>query len=225
MSSVRHRIGVVSISTISLTLVLASCASVLCAEQSREQEFAERELFIRNAMKEQRERNAEALRRVPRMKFKLSVTTLVPFADWDFYYVKGSSIKWYPNPGQSFQPVVVPTGFVTDLTSIPRPFWQLLRPEGRHAYAAVVHDYLYWTQTRPRVEADEIFKMALEDSKVDAWIIKTIYLAVRQFGQESWDDNERLRKAGDLRILKRFPTDFTTPWSEWKKQPGVFKTD
>ena len=219
MSKIAHCMGwqyLAVISTISLVLALASCAPAMRAEPNRKQELIEREAFIRKAMEEQ-----QGL--LPWM-MRVRVSTLVPFADWDFYFVT-DPIGWWSNAGQNFQPVLVPTGFVTDLASIPRVFWQLLRPEGRYAYAAVVHDYLYWTQTRPREEADEIFKIAMEDSKVDSRVIKTIYQAVREFGQGAWDDNARLRKAGERRILKRFPNDFTVAWSDWKKQPDVFANE
>lgn len=72
----------------------------------------------------------------------LQVATLAPFGDWDYYFVKGGPIIWRPNPGQAFKMVNVPEGFVTDLASVPRAFWEIMRPEGRYAYAAVVHDYL-----------------------------------------------------------------------------------
>src|SRR5947199_120869 len=76
---------------------------------------------------------------------------------------------WKPNAGQTFKPVGVPEGFVTDLTSIPKIVWGFnLRPEGPYAYAAVVHDFLYWTQDRSRDEADKIFLIAMGDSKVGA---------------------------------------------------------
>jgi hypothetical protein len=203
---------------------LASCTPALGAEPSRKGELAEREVFIRKAMDENWERiMAEEAERNRRGIFSsLSVATLVPFADWDVYCLKDGSIRWSPNAGQNFQSVVVPMGFVTDLASIPRVFWQALRPEGRYAYAAVVHDYLYWTQKRLREEADQIFKIAMEDSKVKPAIIGTVYQGVRRFGQAAWDNNARLKRAGERRMLKRLPDDFTVSWSDWKKQPDVF---
>ena len=89
-------------------------------------------------------------------------------------------ISWKPNPGQeTYEAVNVPTGFVTDFASIPRVFWSVLRPDGEYAYAAVVHDYLYWTQTRSREEADQILKMAMEDFDVGTTSVSTIFHAVR----------------------------------------------
>jgi Protein of unknown function (DUF1353). len=149
---------------------------------------------------------------------------LVPFKDWDFYYLKGSSEVWTPDPGQKYQPVVVPVGFVTDLASIPKVFWSSgLRPEGSYAYAAIVHDYLYWTQDRPREEADNILREAMQDSKVGNLVLDAIYRAVRLAGESAWKNNAKLKASGEKRILREFPTDFTISWEEWKKRPGVFK--
>jgi len=194
---------------------------------SEEEERGLRAAFIRAAMEEQQEQVRKQLAEMAERGIYplMIVTTLRPFADWDYYFVEGGEIVWQPNPGQTFEKVVVPPGFVTDLTSIPRLFWQILRPEGRYAYAAVVHDYLYWTQKRPREEADQIFKIAMEDSKVDPVKVAAIYEAVRRLGQSAWDENARLRQGGERRMLKRFPEEFTTSWNDWKKQPGVFEEE
>ena len=148
--------------------------------------------------------------------------TLVPFADWDYYYLTQRNASWSPNPGQKYRPVIVPIGFVTDLASIPRPFWTALPREGRYAYAAIVHDYLYWTQDRSRDEADEILKMAMEDAKASNVIVQVIYNAVHLAGQSAWDSNLRLKKAGEHRVLKLFPTDSNVTWSVWKQRQNVF---
>jgi hypothetical protein len=186
-------------------------------------EHSERRSFIEKATEEQWDRVRDAVNEMHKRGIypMMMVTSLRPFGDWDYFVVDGGRITWKPNSGQKYESVVVPSGFVTDLASIPRAFWQILRPEGRHAYAAVVHDYLYWTQTRPREEADMIFKFALEDSKVSRETVEALHLAVRGFGQSAWDRNAQLRKAGECRFLKRLPTDFTISWNEWKKQPDV----
>lgn len=214
---------------LAIALVLASfcafCVPSIGAETTAETELAERQAFIQKAMDELQEGINENIEEMQKREVVplLFVTTLIPFGDFDFYFVKGGTIEWHPNAGGKLQEVVVPEGFVSDLASIPRMFWQVLRPEGRHAYAAVVHDYLYWTQTRPREEADQIFRIAMEDSKVDPKTITMLYQAVRRFGQGAWDNNARLKKAGERRVLKVFPRDFTTSWSQWKKQPDVFQ--
>jgi len=223
--------------TVSLLCLFAACVSPRGdVEDNDKAELAERHAFIRKAMQQQEEEDSEHIRQLARVVTgkdldlvivgrAISISQLRPFADWDVYVVVGGMIHWRPNQGSSMQEVIVPSGFVSDLASIPRIFWQILRPTGRYAYAAVVHDYLYWTQVRSRDEADQIFRIAMEDSKVDSRIMRTLYQAVRQFGQSAWDNNARLRKAGECRFLRRLPEDFTISWTEWKKQADVFASD
>ena len=144
-----------------------------------------------------------------------------PFGDWDYYYLL-DRLKWLPNEGQSFHAVTVPGGFVTDLASIPRAFWSVLPKTGRYAYAAIVHDYLYWVQDVPRSDADEILKTVMINSHVRALTIQTIYHAVRLFGQSAWDQNSKLKKSGEKRFLKEFPPNALVSWDEWRKDSGHF---
>jgi hypothetical protein len=192
---------------------------------SRRPENLERMKFMSSAMddlKDEARKQSEA-QQGRGAAAAMSLSTLVPFGDWDYYYVKGGPILWRPNPGQTFLPVQVPEGFVTDLTSIPRLFWQILRPEGRSAYAAVVHDYLYWTQSRSRKEADQILNLALEDSKTNRAERWAIYQAVDKLGQRAWDTNKRLKILGESRTLARYPNDLAISWSDWKKARGNLK--
>lgn len=138
-------------------------------------------------------------------------------------YFLTAPISWTPNPGQErYQAVTVQKGFVTDFASIPRIFWSALRPDGEYAYAAVVHDYLYWEQTRSRDEADQILKMAMEDFKVGTVTAGAIYGAVRVGGLSAWNGNAEKKAQGEKRILTRFPQDPRTKWDDWKQRPGVF---
>jgi hypothetical protein len=138
------------------------------------------------------------------------------FADPIYFLLK--PMGWKPNSGQSgYQPVQVPIGFVTDFASVPRVFWSLLRPDGLYAYPAIVHDYMYWTQDRPKEVADSILKFGMEDFGVDSVTSGAIYAAVSNFGSSSWDENRRLKASGEKRTLRKFPTDPTTRWAEWKK--------
>ncbi|MEJ2790418.1 MULTISPECIES: DUF1353 domain-containing protein [unclassified Pseudoxanthomonas] len=180
--------------------------------------------FVRKLNDHEQQEIKEAVSRMHGMGVSpmIIVTRLVPFGDWDYYYLDGNII-WKPNPGQNFKEVVVPRGFVTDLTSVPRAFWQVMRPEGRYAYAAVVHDYLYWTQERSREEADLIFRYAMQDSKVDPRKADAIYGMVRKFGDASWKDNARLKANGEKRIMRALPHDHTISWGSWKTTPGVFE--
>jgi Protein of unknown function (DUF1353) len=144
------------------------------------------------------------------------------FADHIYFLLM--PIGWKPNPQQAgkYQAVSAPTGFVTDLASIPRIFWSLLPPDGNYAYAAIVHDYLYWTQERPKEEADQILRFAMQDFKINNATIIAIYEAVHLFGGSAWRNNAVLKARGEKRILKQRPTDARVTWTAWKTRPGVF---
>jgi hypothetical protein len=144
------------------------------------------------------------------------------FKDPIYFLLK--PITWKPNPGQESLPEVhVPKGFVTDLTSVPRAFWTLLRPDGDYTYAAIIHDFLYWTQDLSRPNADLVFDFAMQDFGIEPAVSATIYHAVRLAGQSAWDQNAADKSRGERRILKRYPPDPRITWAEWKKRPDVFK--
>lgn len=144
------------------------------------------------------------------------------FADPVYFLTK--EIKWKPNADQDrkLPSVTVPVGFVTDFASIPRAFWSLLRPDGSYAYAAVIHDYLYWTQTTSRETSDLILKLAMADFKIDGVDAGAIYKGVRLGGAGPWKDNANLKTRGERRILKTPPTDPRTLWTDYKKHAEFF---
>jgi uncharacterized protein DUF1353 len=138
-------------------------------------------------------------------------------------YVLTKSIGWKPNPGQQDLPAVtVPKGFVTDFASIPAAFWSALRPDGEYTFPAIVHDYLYWTQTVSKDMADTIFKIGMEDLSIGTVTVTLIYNAVRFGGRSSWDGNAKLKQQGEKRILKEPPDDPKARWADWKKRPELF---
>lgn len=82
--------------------------------------------------------------------------------------------------------IIVPIGFVTDLASIPRLFWNILPPDGEYAKATIIHDYLYTTKMFERKICDEILYEAMTALDVSTWKKKIIYGAVRLFGWRSY---------------------------------------
>ena len=87
----------------------------------------------------------------------------------DFYYTT-EPFTYHIDTYPSIKTVTVPVGFLTDGASIPRIFWFWTSPIGRHAQAAILHDYLceYLSidvdgEATPitRQEADRIFKESL----------------------------------------------------------------
>ena len=102
----------------------------------------------------------------------------------------------------SYDHVTVEVGFQTDFATIPRLFWIVLPRWGRYGNAAVVHDWLYWIQSRSRRDADYIFREAMGVLGVRAIAKFAIYWAVRLFGWLAWYRNRADKAAGFDRVLK-----------------------
>jgi hypothetical protein len=88
--------------------------------------------------------------------------------------------------------ITVPAGFVTDFASVPRALWILIPPQGRHSFAAVVHDWLYQSQQLTRREADRLFRLSLRatgSGNCKAW---AMYLGVRLGGWVAWRHHARV---------------------------------
>jgi hypothetical protein len=88
--------------------------------------------------------------------------------------------------------LVIPEGFLTDLSSVPRLpliYWLY---GGRARKAAVPHDFLYQTHSCTKEEADEVFREAmalLPDLPAHArW---AMYQGVCLGGEVSWESGPR----------------------------------
>lgn len=96
--------------------------------------------------------------------------------------------------------VIVPKRFVTDFASVPKVLWALYPPWGRYGAAAVVHDWLYFSQGCSRETADAVLREAMTVLDVDQESIDTICSGVRAFGQAAWDRNAAVKKLGYTRL-------------------------
>ena len=111
---------------------------------------------------------------------------LIPLKDGVNWRLAKKYGFWSPATGL----VSVPAGFVTDLASVPRLFWNIVAPF-TIAEEAVIHDWLYRTQHFSRETSDKILLQAMVAMK-RKWILRqVVYLAVRFFGEAAWRDDER----------------------------------
>lgn len=99
----------------------------------------------------------------------------------------------------------VPVGFQTDFATVPRLFWIVLPKWGKYGNAAVIHDWLYWTQARSRRRADDIFLEAMGVLGVRRVTRYAMYWAVRLFGWLAWYRNRLDRAQGFDRVLHALP--------------------
>ncbi len=91
--------------------------------------------------------------------------------------------------------IEVPVGFETDLASIPDMFRGVpgFSTTGASRRPAVLHDWLYYSGVRPRMEADALFYRALLAEGVREPIARIFYRAVRLGGGSAWDAHRRRR--------------------------------
>jgi len=122
-------------------------------------------------------------------------------------------------PSNGHEPIVVPRGFVTDLASIPRPFWSWLPPDGPWAKATVIHDFLYYTQgsgvwkchdttlrkAYSRDDADWILRDAQNDRNVGIVSRNLVWLGVHVGGQHGWDATPWVEETPKCAPRPKFP--------------------
>ncbi len=91
--------------------------------------------------------------------------------------------------------VIVPRGFVTDLTSVPWfARWYVAR-DGEHTKPAVIHDFLYTLASvdqHPEVDqklADQVFREALLVRGIRSTQASVLYAAVRIGGGRTFRDD------------------------------------
>jgi hypothetical protein len=77
----------------------------------------------------------------------------------------------------------VPSGFNSDLASVPRLPIVYLMVANTATEPAVLHDYLYRTGVEDRTTCDAIFREAMEATGVPAWRRNLMWLGVRVGGR------------------------------------------
>jgi len=97
--------------------------------------------------------------------------------------------------------ITIPSGFVTDYASIPQGLWSFgLSPFDQYSRAAVIHDYLYWTQVCTKPQSDRLLLISMKESDVGKFDELAVYNGVVLGGQSSWDRNSKELQDGWPRI-------------------------
>lgn len=87
--------------------------------------------------------------------------------------------------------IIIPEGFLTDLSSVPRILWMFIPPYRMAVPASVLHDYMYTYGWKSRKEADELFYKILLTHNVPKWQSFLMYIAVRIFGKSKYKRNDK----------------------------------
>lgn len=112
----------------------------------------------------------------------------------------------YREAGQ-IRRLVVPCGFLTDFVSVPLAFRPILPPWGKYGRASVIHDWMYWDQSLPRITADRVLLDGMRTLGVWSPVRGIIYAGVRLFGRAAWAWNREERARGTLRVLATLPNE------------------
>jgi hypothetical protein len=103
--------------------------------------------------------------------------------------------------------VITPAGYVTDFASIPKAVQFLISPFGKHAEAAVIHDWLYTLGRKGdrhgRWVADVAFAKALKLLEVHWLKRQVMYWAVRLGGAKGYGlpGDFAFRRVDDLAVI------------------------
>jgi hypothetical protein len=119
------------------------------------------------------------------MKFENSLIVSVKKARHKRLFVLQEPLACIDDQGRKW---IVPKGFATDFASIPAFGRAFIDKAHQNAYAAVLHDFLYYTQPVSRPEADLLFKEALASPDCNTTPLKqwVMYRAVRVGGLKAW---------------------------------------
>lgn len=117
----------------------------------------------------------------PRFMDPLELSPLPNGHEWTVL----ADLTYLPAAGPA---ITVCAGFVTDLASVPRIFWNIFPPFGKYTAAAVLHDWLYTHRAgRPRSRCDSLFMESMKVCGVSWAARSTIYSAVRCWGWLVWN--------------------------------------
>ena len=107
-----------------------------------------------------------------------------------------TEFDYYVGYENSNDKITIPKGFRTDLASVPWPASMLIPMSGLYNQAAVLHDWLYFTQTRTRLASDRIFLEAMKVLKVNVFKRLIMFRAVRIASFIPWNKRARQIKNG-----------------------------
>lgn len=134
------------------------------------------------------------------------------------YYILQNDLRW--EIGNTGVFLTVPAGFVTDLASVPRAFWSLaLSPSEKYTRAAIIHDWLYWSQICTQPQADNLLSIAMQESEVSTAQMYAISTGVAIGGDAAWRSNMQELHDGFSRLMppswRQFPAGIA--WNQQRE--------
>lgn len=98
----------------------------------------------------------------------------------------------YPLIDNAYEIIKIKSGFITDLASIPRIFWNIYPPyDPSYRSAAIIHDGLYGSHMFDRKRCDDILFQAMKQLGCSFYKRNLIYYNVRMFGGTAWNSKTK----------------------------------
>ncbi len=106
-------------------------------------------------------------------------------------FILYDDISYDVGRSRSADRIIVRAPFITDFASIPRFLWAIWPPMGAYSAAAVLHDFLYTSQSRTRRQSDDIFFEAMGVLGVGLITRYALYYGVRIGGWIPWEKKRK----------------------------------
>ena len=106
-------------------------------------------------------------------------------------FILYDDISYNVGHSRSADRVTIRAPFITDFASIPRFLWAIWPPMGAYSAAAILHDFLYTSQSRTRRQSDDIFFEAMGVLGVGLITRYALYYGVRMGGWIPWGNKRK----------------------------------
>ena len=106
-------------------------------------------------------------------------------------FILYDDISYDVGRSRSADRIIVRAPFITDFASIPRFLWAIWPPMGAYSAAAILHDFLYTSQSRTRRQSDDIFFEAMGVLGVGLITRYALYYGVRIGGWIPWEKKRK----------------------------------
>jgi hypothetical protein len=152
---------------------------------------------------------------IQKIRKLVDIPTLSPFADGKWWYLR-DQVEW--SSEKVNYEICIPAQFVMDLASVPLPIRMVLPRWAKYGPAAIVHDWLYWSQQGSRWSADQFMLEEMRKAGVNKALAGVMYAALRVGGILAWGSNRRAKQRGDRRMLEGFPESPYETWKQYQKR-------
>ena len=91
----------------------------------------------------------------------------------------------------TFETLIVPIGFKTDLGSIPQALQNIFPKDGKAMFGYILHDWLYFKGSYSQSVCDDILEEAMESLGVTWWRRKAVRFGLKLGGSIAYNNHRK----------------------------------